>query len=84
MNKALTSFNCDPNSFILLRVLDYHSVSSAGGASGVRRRTSKRLRTNNALIGTSPNAIKAYLQFSEVNTSKNASLKVGKKPSLLI
>ncbi|KAF2842525.1 hypothetical protein M501DRAFT_927484, partial [Patellaria atrata CBS 101060] len=31
-----------------------------------------------------PDASKALRQFSSVNTSKNASLKAGRKPSLLI
>jgi hypothetical protein len=36
------------------------------------------------LRGTSPAASKALRQFSVVNTSKNASLKAGRKPSLLM
>ena len=35
-------------------------------------------------IGTSPNTLKAFLYFFVVNILKNASLKAGKKPSLLI
>ena len=78
------SFDCDPNLSVLLGVLDCHRVSSGTGPGGVRNRILRRSSTTAASIGTSPDASKAFLQFSVVNTSKNASLKAGKKPSLLI
>ena len=69
---------------MLFGVFDCHGVSSRGAGGGVRNRTSRRLITTCALIGTSPDALKAFLQLSYVNTSKNACLKAGRKPSLLI
>jgi hypothetical protein len=63
--------------------LDCHGVSCNGGAGGVRSRTSRRSNTTCALIGTSPDASKAFRQIASVNTSKNASLKAG-RPSFLV
>jgi hypothetical protein len=40
--------------------------------------------TTCTLRGTSPDALKALRQIASVNTSKNASLKAGTKPSLLM
>jgi hypothetical protein len=84
VKELLTSFDWDPNSCVLLGVFDCHGVSCGAGAGGVRSRTSRRSKTTCALIGTKPDALKAFRQLTSVNTSKNASLKAGRKPSLLI
>jgi hypothetical protein len=84
VKELLTSLDCDLNSCMLLGVLDCHSVSSGRGCSGVRNCTSSRSNTTCALRGTRPDALKALRQLSSVNTSKNACLKAGRKPSLLI
>jgi hypothetical protein len=84
VKELVTSLDWDPNSCVLLGVLDCHSVSGSRGAGGVRSRTLRRSKTTCALIGTSPNASKAFRQLASINTLKNASLKAGRKPSLLI
>lgn len=84
MKEALISLDCDPNSYILLGVFNCHGVSGCRGPGGVYNRTSRRLSITCAFPGTRPNTLKALRQFSSVNTSKNASLKARRKPSLLI
>ena len=61
MIKSRISFNCNPNSSVLLRVLDYYKVSSNTGPSGVRNYILRRLNTTAISIGTSPNTLKAFL-----------------------
>jgi hypothetical protein len=84
VKELLTSFNQDLNLCVLLSVFDCHSVSGGAGTSRVRSRTLRQSKTTCALIETSPNALKVFRQLTSVNTSKNASLKAGRKPSLLI
>lgn len=68
----------------MLRVFDCHGVSRRRGSGGVCNCTSRQSNTTYALIGTSPAALTAFLQFSSVKTLKNASLKAGRKPFLLM
>jgi len=60
MKELLISFDCDPNSYILLGVFNCHGVSSRGTGGGVCNCTLRRLRTTCVLIGTSLDALKAF------------------------
>jgi len=79
-----TSFDYNPNLYVLFRVFNCHSVSSRGTSGGVYNHMLRQLIITCVLIGTSPDALKAFLQLLYVNMSKNACLKAGRKPSLLI
>ena len=79
-----TSFNYNLNLYILFGVFNCHSISSRGTGSGVYNCILKQLITTCVLIGTSLDTLKAFLQLLYINILKNACLKAGRKPSLLI
>ena len=56
-----TSFDYNLNLYVLFGVFDCHGVSSRGASGRVRNRTLRRLIITYVLIGTSLDALKAFL-----------------------